>query len=965
MNYMEYTNQWHIEGKQNEADNLKVNQTYGSERINAYDIFEQTLNLQTVTIRDPVRYTDENGKERIKYVINAKETMIARGKQQAIRDAFKGWLFADKDRAEALLKLYNDKFNNVVPRAYDGSHLVFPGMSDEVELRPHQRNVAARIIYGGTALMAHEVGAGKTAAMIAAGMYMRHYGLIHKPVYVVPNHIVDQWSNEFMRFFPGANILVTSEKDFARKNRQRFVSKIAVGDYDGVIISHSQYEKIMVSRERQERMLTGQINRLAHTIEQMKKEKGQHWSIKQVTIFKKNLESRLARLMANDKKDDLIEFEDLGLDYMFTDEAHMYKNNFTYTKIRNVAGISSASSQRAADMKLKCDYLLETHGGRGVTFATGTPISNSIAELFIMQTYLQPQELRRRGLDFFDNWAATYAKIVTSLEITPEGTGYRMRSRFAQFHNLPELMSIFRLVADIQTEEMLRLPTPEVEGGKAAVIQTECSPFQKEVIHSYVARSEAIRNSSVRPEEDNMLKLTHEARLLAIDPRLLYPDAPNDPDSKLNVCIRNIYDIWRETGKARSTQLLFCDAGTPKPGRFNVYDEAKSVLVGMGVPAEEIAFIHDCKTDAQREALFERVRAGEVRILLGSTQKLGMGTNVQDRLIAVHHADCPWRPTDITQRNGRGKRQGNTNAVIRIFQYVTRGTFDSYLWQIQEQKLRYISQVMTGKAITRSCEDVDITVLNAAEVKAIATDNPLLLEKMTAENEVTRLTILRKSWENERLTLHRNIETGYPRKIGSLEGKIAAVKEDMRTVGAHPSKGAAFRIELEGRTYDERGKAGAALLASIREMMARALRLEERVTADIGAFRGMKLTLICSSYGVTLEANGAGCYDTTLGENEIGNISRIENLFNGLRSVLTERETHLAETVAQLEAAKIEAESPFAHEGELNEQSTRLTEINTRLEFQELAGQEAIIDDESEGEAEVEPAYEPALSFVR
>ncbi|MFV0402344.1 MAG: helicase-related protein, partial [Oscillospiraceae bacterium] len=465
--------------------------------------------------------------------------------------------------------------------------------------------------------------------------------------------------------------------------------------------------------------------------------------------------------------------------------------------IRNVAGISNASAQRAADMKMKCDYLLETYGGRGVTFATGTPISNSISELFIMQTYLQPHELKRRGIDFFDNWAATYAKVVTSLEITPEGTGYRMRSRFAQFHNLPELMAIFRLVADIQTEEMLNLPTPEIEGGKATVIQTECSPFQKEIIQSYVARSEAIRNGSVKPEEDNMLKLTHEARLLAIDPRLLYPDAPNDPNSKLNVCIRNVYDTWRETAENRSTQILFCDSGTPKPGQFNVYDEVKSTLVrmaevlfetdedeiaiaeaakdslvGKGVPPEEIAFIHDCKTFAQREALFEKVRSGEVRILLGSTSKLGMGTNVQDQLFAIHHIDCPWRPTDITQRNGRGKRYGNKNPVIRICQYVTRGTFDSYLWQIQEQKLRYTSQVMTGKAITRSCEDVDISVLNAAEVKAIATDNPLLLEKMTAENEVTRLTILRKAWQNERMTLKRKCDTKSRSKLLSISYPI-------------------------------------------------------------------------------------------------------------------------------------------------------------------------------------------------
>lgn len=952
VDYMGYTNHWYVGGKNNEGENLKVNQTYGSHRISAYEIYEQTLNMQTVTIRDPIKYMDENGKEKVKYVVNAKETMIARSKQQEIRDAFKSWLFADKGRAESLLMLYNDKFNNVAPRSYNGSHLVFPGMSDEMELRPHQLNVAARIIYNGTALMAHEVGAGKTAAMIAAGMYMRHYGLIHKPVYVVPNHLINQWSNEFMRFFPAANILVTSEKDFEKKNRQRFVSKIAMGEYDGIIISHSQYEKIRVSLARQEKTLTDQINQISFAVDQMNKDKGQRWNIKQAVIFQKNLEARLERLMANGGKDDLIDFEDLGVDYMFVDEAHQYKNNFTFTKIRNVAGISNASSQRAADMKLKCDYLLESYGGRGVTFATGTPVSNSIAELFIMQMYLQPHELKRRGIDFFDNWAATYAKIATSLEITPEGTGYRMRSRFSRFFNLPELLNIFHQVADIQTEGLLGLPTPEIKGGKATVIQTECSPFQTEVIQSYVARSEAIRNGSVKPEEDNMLKLTHEARLLSIDPRLLYLDAPNDPNSKLNTCIRNIYDIRLDTAGNRSTQIMFCDAGTPKAGQFNVYHETQQRLTEMGVPKEEIAFIHNCKTDAQREALFEKVRAGEVRVLIGSTQKLGMGTNVQDRLIAIHHLDCPWRPTDITQRNGRGKRQGNQNPVISINQYVTKGSFDSFMWQLQEQKLRYISQIMTGKAITRSCEDVDITVLNAAEIKAIATDNPLLLEKMTAENEVTRLTILRNAWQNERLTLKRNIETTYPRKINSLDGWIEMTKQDIQTISAHPSKGDSFKIEILGKTYDERNMAGQALLAKLRQMINNASLHQQEISSEVGTFRGMTLTVSCSHGRAILEAKGAGFYNIELGDSGAGNITRIENLLAGLRGALVDYETRLSETKAQLESAKKEADSPFAYENELYEQSKRLTEIDTILEFKELSDQDAILSD-GNGNSEV------------
>lgn len=990
--YMEYTNQWYVANKGAERDNVKVHVDFGTDRINAYEILEQTLNLQSVTIRDPVKYRDENGKEKVKYVINPKDTMVARGKQQQMRDAFKSWLFADHTRSEELLKLYNEKFNNVVPRTYDGSFLIFPGMSDEVELRPHQYNVAARIIFNGTALMAHEVGAGKTAAMIAAGMYMKHYGLLDKPIYVVPNHIIDQWANEFLRFFPAARLLITSESDFEKKNRQRFVGKIAMGEYDGIIISHSQYEKIMVSRERQEKLLTGQINHLTFVVEKMKEENGQNWSIKQIVAFQKNLKVRLERLLNTDAKDDLISFEDLGIDYQFVDEAHQFKNNFTYTKIRNVAGISNANSQRAADMKLKCDYLLEEHNGRGVTFATGTPVSNTLAELFIMQMYLQPQELKRRGIDFFDNWASTFAQIVTGLEITPEGTGYRMRSRFAKFQNLPELMSIFWLVADIQTEEMLGLPTPEIEGGKPYVVQTECSPFQKEIIESYVGRSEDIRTGKVKPEQDNMLKLTHEARLLAIDPRLLYPNAPNDPNSKLNTCIRNIYDIWQETAESRATQILFCDVGTPKPGQFNVYDEvkallmemkmeipmkadgdlfvvdedeilmaeaAKGALLGKGVPAEEIAFIHDCKTDAQREALFEKVRSGEVRILLGSTQKLGMGTNVQDRLLAIHHLDCPWRPTDITQRNGRGKRQGNMHPIIRIFNYVTKGTFDSYLWQIQEQKLRYITQVMSGKSISRSCEDVDITVLNAAQVKAIATDNPLLLEKMTAENEVTRLTILRNAWQNERTLLERRIEHGYPRKIRELADNAAKIRVDMETVKAHPTKGDLFHITLGEKVYDERARAGQLLTVRIKALMARTDGIKDEV---IGTFRGLELSLHRTYGFVTLVARGAMGYQADMGDSELGNITRLENLLNDLRSKLTEQETQRGNIEKQLETAKIQVTQPFAHEQELNEHSKRLTEINTKLEFKELADDDVVMEDETEsGDAAQIAAMEPAI----
>jgi N12 class adenine-specific DNA methylase len=941
--YMEFTNQWFITGKQQEKDSVKVNKGFGTRRKNAYEILEDTLNMQSVTVRDKVDYIDTDGKKKEKYVVNAKETMIARGKQQQIKEAFRDWLFKDKERSDVLLRIYNETFNNIVPRTYDGSHLVFPGMSDEVELRAHQLNVAARIIYNGTALMAHEVGAGKTAAMIAAGMYMKHAGIVNKPVFVVPNHIIDQWANEFLRFFPGASLLVTNEKDFAKKNRQRFVSKIAMGEYDGIIISHSQFERIAMSRERQEKMLTDEINHLSFIIDKMKSEKGENWSIKQMVIFQKNLMSRLERLVNADKKDDLIDFEALGIDYMFIDEAHMYKNCFSYTKIRNVAGISTASSQRAADMKMKCHYLLETYQGRGVTFATGTPISNSLAELFIMQMYLQPQELKRRNIDFFDNWAATYAQITTSLEIRPEGTGYRMRSRFARFQNLPELMNIFFLVADIQTEETLGLPVPEIEGGKAQAVVTETTDFQKEVLATYIQRAEAIRKNEVEPYEDNMLKLTHEAKLLSIDPRLLYPDAPNDPGSKLNIAIRDVFDTWNDTKEKRLTQLVFCDSGTPKPGQFNVYDEMKSCLIALGVPAHEIAFIHDANTDAQREALFEKVREGIVRIVVASTQKMGMGTNVQTRLFCINHLDCPWRPSDLQQRNGRGKRQGNLNPVIKIRQYVTRGTFDSYLWQIQEQKLRFITQVMTGKVITRSCEDIDETVLTAAEFKAIATNNPLLAEKMNVDNEVTRLSILQASWQNERASLRHAIDKNYPQEISRITELIKHAEQDIQALKPTVSKD--FSIEINGVRYNERAKAGEALekyMALVEQQM------EKSSDVEIGSFCGMKIHAGREFYSKKLRLLNNGSYSVDMSDSGLGNITRLENLVEKLPDIRNEYEKKLADVQTQLEEAKNEVQKPFQYADMLAGYSRRQGEINTQLEFKELSAQEEVIFDEND-----------------
>lgn len=947
VDYLEYTNLWRVSGKSLERDSIKVNQTYGTRRANAYEIYESSLNLQSITVRDPVTYLDPNGNEQIKYVVNAKETMIARSKQQQMKEAFASWLFRDKDRADNLLAIFNDKFNTIRPRHYTGDHLVFIGMNEEMQLRKHQKDVVARILYSGTALMAHEVGAGKTAAMITAGISLKRIGAIHKPMFCVPNHLTEQWANEFLRFFPAANILVTTKKDFALANRQRFVSRIAMGNYDAVIIGHSQFEKIPISSERQEQLLQDEIRSVSKTIDQIKKEKGDSWSIKQMVVFENNLKSRLERLANEGKKDDLLTFEQLGVDMLFVDEAHAFKNCFTFTKMRNVAGIGKTSSQRATDMLLKCQYLQEMNGGRGVVFATGTPISNSMSELYVMQRFLQPHLLQKLGLNFFDNWAATFGEVVSSLEITPEGSGYRMKSRFAKFHNLPELMNLFRLVADIQTAEMLNLPTPKLEGDKATIIISECSPYQQNMMQDFVERAEKIRNNDVNATEDNMLKLTHEAKLMSIDPRLVHEDAPSDPESKLNRCIQHIFTIWQDTQADKLTQVVFCDSGTPKPGRFNVYEETKSQLLHLGVPEEEIAFIHDAKTDVQREELFEQVRRGEVRVLIGSTSKMGTGTNIQDRLVAAHHLDCPWRPSDITQRDGRILRQGNRNEVVQIFRYVTKGTFDSYLWQLQEQKLRYISQVMTGKSISRSCEDADETVLSAAEVKAVATGNPMLAEKMQVDNDVIRLKLLKANWHNERVLLERQIHHQYPLMIQHTEEKMENYKTDIQHLKCNPQID--FSIVLDGTTYDERPQAGELLLflSRMAEMDAPSI--------QIGSYRGLPLLLSRSMFNfINLQVQGEQSYSIELGESALGNISRLENLLDKLPSMLLETEQQRDNLLQQLATAKLEVSKPFEEEHKLQQSVARQSEINSVLEFKELQGQEPILHEPSDEGASVE-----------
>ena len=939
--YIEYTTTWRVNNKNGDPTSVKVNQTFGTTRVNAYQIFEDSLNLQSTTVRDPVSYIDDNGTERIKYVINPKETMIARSKQSQLKEAFKSWLFRDKDRAEIILKIYNDKFNTIRPREYNGSHLIFPNMNETMELRAHQKNFAARVIYSGRGLAGHVVGAGKTAALIASGMYLKQIGAIRKPIYVVPNHLTDQWANEFLRFFPSANVLITSKEDFNKQNRNRFVSKIAMGDYDAVIIGHSQFEKIPISRERQEKMLNDEINQLEYAIRSVKEKNGDNWTIKQMVIFQKNLKMQLDKLVNESKKDNLLTFEQLGVDYMFLDEAHYYKNCFTYTKMRNVAGVGKSSSQRAMDMLLKCQYLQEINNGKGVVFATGTPISNSMSEMFVMMRYLEPEQLERLGLSYFDSWAATFGEVVSSLEITPEGTGYRMKNRFAKFHNLPELMNVFRMVADIQTQDMLDLKVPDIKGGKPEIVVTECTPHQRKIMDEFVIRAEAIRNNAVDATVDNMLKLTNEAKLMSIDPRLIDEEAPNEPTSKLNLAVGKIYEVWDRTKEGKLTQLVFCDSGTPKAGKFNVYDEMKERLIEKGISADDIAFVHDAKTDKQREDLFEKVREGTVRILLGSTSKLGTGTNVQDKLIAVHHLDCPWRPSDIEQRDGRILRQGNQNEEVELYRYVTKGSFDSYLWQIQEQKLKYITQVMTGKSISRSCEDSDETVLSAAEVKAIATSNPLLSEKMEVDNEVVRLKILKANWTNERLVMERNVSEHYPRAIANSKKVIHSIKEDI--VLRNKTEGKDFTIEIDGTYFDDKPKAGEFLMACIKlKDIPRGIDM-----VDIGEYRGFQLYIARDSFNnCIIHMKGIHMYSLNMSDSGLGSIVKLENLLAKLDTVLVEQERKLENTEIQLIETKNELLKPFEYEEQLMTNTSKQAEIDMKLEFNELnKGQDVILDD--------------------
>lgn len=930
IDYSKLTSKWSIQGKFREPRSIRANKTFGSDHMNGYEIMEDCLNLQSSTIYNTVRELDEKGNMIEKRVVDAKETMVVRGKQQQLQEKFSSWLFAERNRSVKLGRLYNDRFNRIVPQKFDGSYLSFPNMSKELSLRPHQQNVIARIVQKKTALMAHEVGAGKTAAMIAAGMYLKRIGTVKKPMFVVPNHLMDQWGMEFLRFFPGANILISSKKDFQKENRKTFTSKIATGNYDAIVIGHSQFERMPLSVERQSKYLNNQIDEIENEIIRQKATEGKKWTVKQMEGMKKKLTTSLDKLNNTAKKDNVIDFEKLGVDFLFVDEAHNYKNCFVYSKMQGVAGISQSNSQRATDMLMKCQYMQEIQDGAGVVFATGTPISNSMSEMYVMQRYLQPYALDQMSISSFDEWASTFGEVVSSLEATPEGGGYKMKARFAKFHNLPELMNLFSEVADIQTSDMLNLPVPEINGGQAEIVATEATPYQLEVMENFVDRAEKIRLGAVDSSTDNMLKLTHEAKLLAIDPRLLNPLAPNDQGSKLNTCAENVYQIWEKHAESKSTQMIFCDSGTPKKDKFNVYDEVKRILIEKGIPEDQVAFIHDAKSDVQREKLFQKVRDGRVRVLLGSTSKVGTGTNVQDKLIAGHHLDCPWRPSDIIQRDGRVVRQGNSNASVYMYRYVTKSTFDAYLWQIQEQKLSFISQVMTGKSISRDCSDIDETVLSAAEVKAIATSNPLLAEKMTLDNEVMRLKILKGEWQNAKLTMQSDLEEKFPKNVSQLKKDVENLELDAVGIPNKDDEGAKlpFAIRLGDEYFDSRREASLAL-----ENISILLKLDVGEKQKIGSFHDLDVYMSKSNFQKSLLLVGNKEYDTPYQfEKGIGNIIKLENLYYGIPEELNKTKMDLQMYLKDWEDTKVEVTKPFIHEKELEESLEKQNKLNFQLE---------------------------------
>lgn len=921
VHYNEATSEWWIEGKNYDKYNIKATNTYGTGRASAYKIIEDSLNLKDTRIYD--YYEDENGKKVAE--LNKKETAIAQAKQEQIKLAFEEWIWKDPERRERLTKVYNERFNSIRPREYDGSHISFDGMNPEITLRKHQVNAIARILYGGNTLLAHEVGAGKTFEMVAAAMESKRLGLCNKSLFVVPNHIVEQFGQEFLQLYPSANVLVTTKKDFETANRKKFCSRIATGDYDAIIISHSQFEKIPMSVERQVTIIQKQIEDITLGIQDLKNNNGERFSIKQMEKTKKSLETRLAKLNDTSRKDDVVTFEELGVDRIFVDEAHYYKNLFLYTKMRNVGGIAQTEAQKSSDLFMKCRYLDELTGGKGVIFATGTPISNSMVELYTMQRYLQYGELEKRHLQQFDAWASTFGETVTAIELSPEGTGYRAKTRFAKFFNLPELMALFKEVADIQTSEMLNLPVPKANYHNVVI---EPSEIQKELVKDLSERAEKIRNRMVDSSVDNMLKITNDGRKLALDQRLTNDMLEDFEHSKVATCADNIYSIWDKTSEDKSAQLVFCDLSTPhNDGKFNVYDDLKTKLIDRGIPEEEIAFIHDANTDARKQELFNKVRRGQVRVLIGSTQKMGAGTNCQDRLIALHDLDCPWRPSDLIQRSGRIIRQGNKNPEVDIYRYVTEGTFDAYLYQLVENKQRFISQIMTSKTPVRFAEDIDETALSYAEIKALAAGNPDIIEKTELDTQVAKLKLLKQNYLSEKYALEDKVIKYYPNEIKRLENRIEDMKEDIEVFNNNNTPDNSFeKMNIKGTDFTERKEAGEKIIEICKSMT-------NPEPLEIGEYKGFKIILSFDTMDRKFYASMKNnlSYKTELGSDPSGNITRIDNALNGIETRLSSVENNLEDTKKNYESAKKEIEKPFPQEEELKTKSKRLDELNIKL----------------------------------
>ena len=923
VNYAPQTAEWSIDGKSLLSENVNNYMKYGTRRAPALKILEDTLNLRDTRVYDVVQ--DENGRE--KRELNQKETTIAQQKQQAIKDAFRDWVWKDPTRRHELVTRYNELFNSTRPREYDGSHIVFDGMNPEITLREHQRTAIAHVLYGGNTLLAHQVGAGKTFEMVAAAMESKRLGLCQKSMFVVPNHLTEQWASEFLRLYPSANILVTTKKDFEKAKRKQFCARIATGDYDAVIIGHSQFEKIPISQERQERLLREQIDEIAAGIEEMERENGERFTIKRMEATRKSLEARLEKLKADEKKDDVVTFEELGVDRLFVDEAHAFKNGFLATKMRNVAGIATSESQKSTDMFLKCRYMDELTGGRGVIFATGTPVSNSMTELYTMQRYLQYGTLEKMGLIHFDAWASTFGETVTAIELAPEGTGYRARTRFAKFFNLPELMAMFKEVADIKTADQLHLPVPNAHYETMAV---KPSVYQEEMVEALSERASKVHSGAVDPKEDNMLRITSDGRKLGLDQRLMNPLLPDEPGSKVNACMENILRIYKEGDAQKLTQLVFCDLSTPHgDGSFNVYDDIRDKLVASGIPKEEIQFIHDADTEIKKKELFARVRSGQVRILFGSTQKLGAGTNVQDRLIALHDLDAPWRPGDLEQRAGRIVRQGNMNPDVRIYRYVTEKSFDSYLWQTIENKQRFISQIMSSKSPVRACDDVDETALSYAEIKALCAGDPRIKEKMDLDIEVAKLRLMKADYQSNQFKLEDQILKQYPEEIRQAQERAKGYRADMVLLEAHPlPKDGFVGMVIKGKRIADKEAAG--------KMLLEACRLSPH-DMELGEYRGMKMTVDYDSYRqeVKLILRGEMSHTVTMGTDVYGNLTRIENALANMPQKLEKAEERIAELERQTEQARAELGKPFAQEKELEAKAARLAELNAALNIDE------------------------------